>query len=116
MDPKATHRIHRHWRTLGLSGDAQSGRRNPSCSAPPRRLPGARATVRVFMWNRCPGVKAYDARLRRLHDAYVGRGVRMVGVNPVDERNYPEEDLEGMAAARAERSLAFDYVKDEGQR
>lgn len=81
-----------------------------------RRGLGAEGTVLVFMSNRCPGVKAYDGRLKRLHAAYDPRGIRFVGVNSTDERFYPDEGLDGMRAAMAERGLPLVYVKDADQR
>ena len=72
------------------------------------------ATVLVFMSNRCPGVKAYDARLRALHAAFAGT-MNFVGVNAIDDRNWPDEDLRSMAQAATDRALPFPYLKDEGQ-
>jgi peroxiredoxin len=72
--------------------------------------------VVVFMSDRCPGVKAYDARLRRLHEEYGQRGVQFVGINPIDERLYPTESLSEMARAAKERGISFPYLKDTRQR
>jgi hypothetical protein len=69
----------------------------------------------VFMSNQCPGVKAYDARLRRLHAQWADR-VAFVGINPVSEELYPSESLEQMARAARLRSIPFPYLKDVGQR
>jgi peroxiredoxin len=71
--------------------------------------------VVVFMSNRCPGVKAYDARLRALAEEFGGHGVQFVGVNPIDEALYPTESLREMAIAVRERNLPFPYLKDASQ-
>lgn len=71
--------------------------------------------VLIFMSNACPGVKAYDARLKALHLEFAPRGVRFLGVNSIDERNYPNEDLDGMAKAAEARQLPFPYLKDREQ-
>lgn len=76
---------------------------------------GARALVVVFMANRCPGVKAYDERLVSLERRFRARGVRFVGVNPIDASLYPSESLGEMAAAVRERSIPFPYLKDPDQ-
>lgn len=81
-----------------------------------RDLKGAPAVVLVFMSNACPGVKAYDARLRDLHATFAPAGVRFLGANPVDDGLYPNEGLDGMARAARERRLSFPYLKDEDQR
>lgn len=78
--------------------------------------PGAKATVLVFMANRCPGVKAYDGRLKVLAQRFAPQGVRFVGVNSVPEQLYPREGLEGMRKAAKDRALVFPYVKDADQR
>lgn len=77
---------------------------------------GAKATVLVFMANRCPGVKAYDGRLKELAQRFAPQGVRFVGVNSVPEQLYPREALEGMRKAAKDRALGFPYVKDADQR
>lgn len=80
------------------------------------RSAGASATVLVFMANRCPGVKAYDGRLKDLHRRFAPQGVRFIGVNPVPEQLYPREGMEGMRKAAKDRALPFAYVKDRGQK
>lgn len=76
---------------------------------------GAELLVVVFMSNRCPGVKAYDARLAELHRDFAGRGVQFVGVNPIDEGLYPTESLQEMGQAARERGIEFPYLKDASQ-
>ena len=74
-----------------------------------------RAVVLVFMSNRCPGVKAYDDRLRVLSKRFELEGVQFLGVNSVRANHYPGEDLPGMAEAARERNLLFPYGKDPNQ-
>jgi peroxiredoxin len=75
----------------------------------------AKLLVVVFMSNRCPGVKAYDGRLRALSEEFGPHGVQFVGVNPIDEALYPTESLREMATALRERNLPFPYLKDASQ-
>lgn len=77
--------------------------------------PATKAIVLVFMSNRCPGVKAYDGRLRDLARRFGPQGVRFVGVNSVPEQLYPSESLAGMRRAAQARNLEFPYVKDRDQ-
>jgi hypothetical protein len=70
--------------------------------------------VLLFMSNRCPGVKAYDDRLRRLMRRS-GPDVAFVGINPIDAGLYPGEGMAGMRRAQEERRLDLLYLKDAGQ-
>jgi peroxiredoxin len=74
----------------------------------------APVVVLLFMSNRCPGVKAYDGRLRRLTERF-GSEVALVGINPIDEGHYPSESLAGMKRAVKERGLDLLYLKDRDQ-
>lgn len=80
-----------------------------------RDIASTPATVFVSMSNRCPGVKAYDARLATLAAKLGPRGVRVLGFNSVPDDLYPGESPRGMAAAVKDRGLTFPYLKDGGQ-
>jgi len=70
--------------------------------------------VLVFMSNRCPGVKAYDRRLRRLMADFPDAA--FVGVNPIADGLHPGEDLASMRRALAVRRLPLAlYLKDGAQ-
>lgn len=84
-------------------------------TAPFPAIARAAPVVVLFMSNSCPGVKAYDVRLRALHEAYGARGVSVIGVNSIDEDLYPAEDLASMTKAVKQRRLPFAYVKDADQ-
>src|SRR5687768_13037110 len=75
----------------------------------------ARAHVLAFMSNRCPGVKAYDSRLKQLASRFGPQGVKFVGINSAPEALYPREGLEGMRKAAQDRGLVFPYLKDSSQ-
>lgn len=80
----------------------------------PKDLRG-RATVFVFMSNRCPGVKAYDARLAKMVVDYAAAGVRFISVNSIPEGLYPSESMAEMMQAARERRLTMPYLKDPDQ-
>jgi hypothetical protein len=70
----------------------------------------------IFSSNRCPTVKAYEERLRRLHDDYGPAGVQMVAVNSNDPYLHPEESFERMVEFGRDSGYQFPYLFDEGQR
>jgi peroxiredoxin len=75
----------------------------------------ARVLLLLFTANRCPGVKAYDDRLRQLQRDHAGDGVVLVGINPLDERLFPTESVAEMRRAAEERGLRYLCLKDATQ-
>jgi peroxiredoxin len=71
--------------------------------------------VVVFMCNHCPYVKAVLSRLIQLQKDYDDKGVQLVGINPNDEENYPEDSFENMKQNVAEKGITFPYLRDETQ-
>ena len=68
----------------------------------------------VFTCNHCPYAQAKFDELNRLADAY--DEVAVVGVNPNDAEEYPEDDFETMRARVEDRTIQFDaYLRDESQ-
>ncbi len=96
--------------------------------APPFSLPGtdgktyslaefadAKALVVVYTCNHCPYAKASEDRLVRLQADYADRGVRLVAINPNDDRGYPEDSFDAMVKRAKERRFNFPYLRDETQ-
>ncbi len=71
--------------------------------------------VIVFMCNHCPYVKAVLDRLIELQMDYDDNGVQLVGINPNDEENYPEDSFENMKKAVIEKGIPFPYLQDTTQ-
>ncbi len=71
--------------------------------------------VVVFTCNHCPYAKAVEDRLVQLQRDYEGRGVRLVAINPNDERAYPDDSFEHMKARAASKGFNFPYLHDESQ-
>jgi len=68
----------------------------------------------VFTCNHCPYAKAKFPEMNRLAAEY--DEVAVVGINPNDAEEYPEDDLETMEARMADGTIAFDaYLRDESQ-
>jgi peroxiredoxin len=72
--------------------------------------------VLIFGSNRCPTVKAYEGRLRRLAEDYDRAGVQLVAINSNDPHLYPEERYERMVDFARESGYAFPYLLDDEQR
>ena len=91
--------------------------------APPFDLPGvdgdlaladvdAEALLVVFTCNHCPYAKAKFDLLNDLAATY--DDLTVVGINPNDATEYPEDSLEAMRDRVAEGTIAYDaYLRDE---
>lgn len=100
----------------------------PGTEAPPFALPGvdgrtwsledfsdARALVVIITCNHCPYAKAYEDRFVALQREYEGRGVRLVAINPNDDRAYPEDSFDAMKKRAKDKGFNFPYLRDESQ-
>ena len=72
--------------------------------------------VVIFSSNRCPTVKAYEARLRALHAEYAPWGVQLVAINSNDPHLYPDERYERMVEFARASGYPFPYLQDQDQR
>ena len=75
----------------------------------------APALVVIFMCNHCPFVKHVAPGLADLAREYRDKGVAVVGVNPNDVANYPDDSPQKMAEASKEYGYPFAYLLDESQ-
>lgn len=78
-------------------------------------LRSSSALVFIFTANRCPGAKAYEARLADLHRELAPRGVRIVGVNSISSDLYPTETLAELIEAHSARGIPYPILRDEDQ-
>jgi thiol-disulfide isomerase/thioredoxin len=69
--------------------------------------------VVVFIGNGCPTVRAYEDRLKALHDKYSGRGVQIVAVNANNPHLSPFDTYPEMVSRASDAGLPFPYLKDE---
>ncbi len=76
---------------------------------------GAPALVMIFMCNHCPFVKHVDPALADLAQEYQHKDVAVVGINPNDVANYPDDSPQKMAEASKEYGYTFPYLVDESQ-
>jgi thiol-disulfide isomerase/thioredoxin len=73
----------------------------------------AKALVVVFIANGCPTVRAYEERLKHLHEEYAARDVQLVAVNSNNPHLSPFDTHAEMVARAGEAGLPFPYLKDE---
>jgi peroxiredoxin len=71
--------------------------------------------VIVFMCNHCPYVHAVIDRLISVQSDYAVKGVRLIGINANDSKNYPEDSFEAMKDFVVDRGMNFVYLHDEDQ-
>ena len=76
-------------------------------------LKDAPAVLLVFLSNRCPMTRAYEARLKRLASEYRKRGLKVVGVSI---GHAPTDRLDKMIARSAMSKYNFPYCIDLTQR
>jgi peroxiredoxin len=81
----------------------------------------SRVLAIVFTGNSCPVSQQYEARIRKLHEDYRGKGVSVVAVNPnapaamqFADLGYSDvgETLEDMKRRAADRQLPYPYLSD----
>lgn len=75
----------------------------------------AKAVVIIFTCNHCPYALAIWPRLIDFQKRFAGRGVQLVGINPNDAQNYPDDHPDQMKKRAAEWGINFPYLFDETQ-
>lgn len=97
--------------------------------APDFELPGADNTVHhlarylekfravgvVFMCNHCPYVKLYLERLKQVQAEFADQGFTLIGINPNDATQFPEDSFDKMKQFAVDQGLNFPYLRDETQ-
>jgi peroxiredoxin len=73
------------------------------------------AVVVMFVCNHCPYVQAYWDRVIQLAKEYQSQKVAFVGINPNDEKNYPEDSMDNMKIVAQEKGFPFAYLRDDDQ-
>ncbi|NDJ19086.1 thioredoxin family protein [Myxacorys almedinensis] len=71
-----------------------------------------RAIGVVFICNHCPYVKLYLDRLKQLQADFQWQGFLMIGLNPNDEKQFPQDSFEHMKPFAAAHELNFLYLRD----
>lgn len=71
-----------------------------------------KAVAVVFMCNHCPYVRLYLDRMKQLQSEFQDRGFILVGINPNDDVQFPEDSFEQMKVFAMEQQLNFPYLRD----
>lgn len=75
----------------------------------------AKAILIVFMCNHCPYVIPKMEELNRITKEYSSQGLIVIGINPNDDLEYPEDSFENMKKIVKQKGLKFFYLRDESQ-
>ncbi|MFH1589135.1 MAG: thioredoxin family protein [archaeon] len=76
----------------------------------------AKAILIVFMCNHCPYVIPKIDELKRITNDYRNKGLVVIGINPNDDTDYPEDSFENMRKMVEKENINFIYLRDEDQR
>lgn len=76
---------------------------------------GKQILVVIFMCNHCPYVKATLDRMIRIQKRYQDKSVQIIGINPNDEKTYPDDSFENMKVVAKAKEIPFPYLRDETQ-
>lgn len=76
---------------------------------------GEKAVLIVFMCNHCPYVIPKIAELKRITADYKEKGLIVIGINPNEDENYPEDSFENMKLMVEKEKINFLYLRDESQ-
>jgi peroxiredoxin len=77
-----------------------------------RYLEKYQAVAVVFMCNHCPYVKLYTDRLKQLQQEFSDRRFTIIGINPNDTEQFPEDSFEKMGDFVTSAGLNFPYLRD----
>jgi peroxiredoxin len=77
-----------------------------------RYLERFRAVGVVFMCNHCPYVRLYLERLKQLQADFQGQSFTLIGINPNDAEQFPEDGFEQMKQLVLDNHLNFPYLRD----
>ena len=74
---------------------------------------GKVGTLVIFTCNHCPFVKAWQDRMVKMSNQYVGLGVGVAFINANDPVAVPEDDLTHMRKLAETKGYTFPYLMDE---
>lgn len=76
----------------------------------------AKGFIVIFTCNHCPFAIAYEDRIIALNKKYAPQGYPVIAINPNDPAVSAGDSFEGMQGRAREKSFAFPYLFDEGQK
>jgi peroxiredoxin len=75
----------------------------------------AKGFIIVFTCNHCPFAKLYTKRLNALNDAFIGKDIPLIAINPMDTTIYEDETLSDMKEKALKENFSFPYLQDSKQ-
>jgi peroxiredoxin len=66
----------------------------------------------VFMCNHCPYVRLYLDRLKQIQSELQQHNFTLIGINPNDAEQFPEDSFDKMRTFVSENQLNFPYLRD----
>ena len=79
------------------------------------QLKGEKATLIIFLCNHCPYVVPKIKELRRIATDFKEKGLVVIGINPNESENHPEDSFEKMKEYFERWDVDFFYLHDETQ-
>jgi peroxiredoxin len=73
---------------------------------------GKEGTLVIFSCNHCPFVKAWEGRIAEISNAYKGKGVGAIIINPNDPAEFAEDGFDQMQKRAQKLGLEVPYVVD----
>ena len=80
-----------------------------------RYLEKFRAVGIVFMGNHCPCVQLYIDRLKKIQESFHHTGFTLIGINPNDATQDPDESFDNMKSFGVRGRFNFPYLSDSTQ-
>lgn len=78
-------------------------------------IKGEKATLIIFMCNHCPYVIPKIPQIKKIAEDFKEKGLIVIGINPNESENYPEDSYERMQEYFDEWEIDFYYLHDETQ-
>jgi peroxiredoxin len=76
----------------------------------------AKGFILIFTTNHCPYSKAYQKRIIALDQKFKTKGYPVIGINPNDSKDYPEDSFENMKIRSRQEGFTFPYLMDKAQK
>ena len=76
---------------------------------------GKKAILIIFMCNHCPYVIPKVNEMKRIAGDFKEKGLAVIGINPNEDENYPDDSFDNMKLYSKKWGLNFPYLRDKSQ-
>lgn len=80
-----------------------------------KQIIGSKSTLIIFMCNHCPYVLPKIKEIKRIASNFRDKGLAVIGINPNESLNYPEDSFAKMKEYFEKWKIPFYYLRDETQ-